>query len=67
MSGFVVETDSEVEFGRVAGLQVVSGTAPDELSGEHLVCSAHVAAVARRSVILRACWVSTLTRKVPET
>ncbi len=67
MSDFGVETDSEVEFERVVGLQVASGTAPDELSGERLVGSALVAAVARRSATLRACWVSTLTKRVPET
>ncbi len=59
MSDFGVETDSEVEFGHVAGLQVASDTAPAELSGERLVRSALVADVARRSAILRACWATT--------
>ena len=49
MSEFEFGIDSGVEFGRGVDLQAVSDIAPDELSGERLVCSVLVVAGAQCS------------------
>ncbi len=67
LSVFGIETDFGAEIEREVDWQVVSGIAPDELSGERLECSALVAAGTQRSATQQLCWVTTSTKRAPET